>query len=167
MHAAHSDFILKGYLDILALISSWMATLAVLLACEIQMYCSKSQPTSNNSLHSQLESLHFPPSIVLTCREKHFRACGGRRAKVPACDRCWVRRREVEQSCRDTMDSDPIRDKSTRRDRFTLRHKHSVGTDLEAPVVWLLLRGRQENKETGGGDREEHGVRRFLPSWAV
>lgn len=124
---------------------------------------SKSQPTNNNSLHSQLESLHLPPSILLTCREKHFRACDGRSAKVPACDRCWVRRREVEQSCRDTMDSDPIRDKSTRGDRFTLRHKHSVGTDLEAPVVWLLLRGRQKNKETRGGGREEHGVRRFLP----
>lgn len=70
----------------------------------------------------------------------------------------------MEQSCTDTMDSDPIRDKSTRRDRFTLRHKHSVGTDLEAPVVWLLLRGRQKNKETRGGGREKHGVRRFLPS---
>lgn len=33
--------------------------------------------------------------------------------------------------------------------RATDSHKHHVGTDLEAPVVWLLLRG--ENKETEGG----------------
>lgn len=71
---------------------------------------------------------------------------------------------------RHTMDSDPIRDKSTRRDG--LRNKHSVATDLEAPVVWLLLGGRQENKENkenketegGGGEREgeKDVVRPFL-----
>lgn len=63
---------------------------------------------------------------------------------------------------RHTMDSDPIRDKSTRRDRFTPRHKHSVGTDLEAPVVWLLQEGRRENKETEGRKEKKDVVRRFL-----
>lgn len=42
-----------------------------------------------------------------------------------------------------------LRDKSTQRDRFTLKHKHNIGTDLEAPVVWLLLRGG------GGGDKNK------------
>lgn len=41
----------------------------------------------------------------------------------------------------------PIRDKSTQRDRFTLKHKHNIGTDLEAPVVWLLLGGGGEEKQ--------------------
>lgn len=50
--------------------------------------------------------------------------------------------------------------------RATDSHKHHVGTDLEAPVVWLLLRG--ENKETEGGGgrdkREKKEVRHFLYS---
>lgn len=32
-------------------------------------------------------------------------------------------------------------------------NKHHVGTDLEAPVVWLLLRGEKE-KETKGGEKK-------------
>lgn len=54
--------------------------------------------------------------------------------------------RKVKHACKDTMESYPIRDKSTRRDRLTLKHKHSIGTDLEAPVVWLLLRGKRKTK---------------------
>lgn len=58
------------------------------------------------------------------------------------------------------MESYPIRDKSTLWDRFTPKHKHSIGTDLEAPVVWLLLGGVEENKkqketEKGQGEGEE------------
>lgn len=39
-----------------------------------------------------------------------------------------------------------LRDKFEQRHRFTLQHKHNTSTDLEAPVVWLLLRG-EKNKE--------------------
>lgn len=59
------------------------------------------------------------------------------------------------------MRSYPIRDKSTQRDIFTLKHKHNIGTDLEAPVVWLLLGGAEEKqraKETEkgqGGEKKE------------
>lgn len=52
------------------------------------------------------------------------------------------------------MESYPVRDKSTLRDRFMLRHKHIVGTDLEAPVVWLLLRGEEERKTKSRGGRK-------------
>lgn len=62
------------------------------------------------------------------------------------------------------MDSDPIRAKSTRRGRFTPRHKHSVGTDLEAPVVWLLQAEKRENKETEGRKGKKVMVRHFLQS---
>ena len=63
--------------------------------------------------------------------------------------------REGKQACKDTMRSYPIRDKSTQRDRFTLKHKHSIGTDLEAPVVWLLLGGGRKTKSKG--DRKGTG----------
>lgn len=53
-------------------------------------------------------------------------------------------------------ESYPIRDKSTWRDRFTLKHKHNIGTDLEAPVVWLLLRGKRKTK---GQKRDREGKR--------
>lgn len=58
-------------------------------------------------------------------------------------------------------ESYPIRDKSTRRDRFTLKHKHNIGTDLEAPVVWLLLRGKRKTKgtEKGQGGEKRGGLR--------
>lgn len=64
-----------------------------------------------------------------------------------------MQRREGKQACKDTMRSYPIRDKSTQKDRFTLKHKHSIGTDLEAPVVWLLLGGKEKQraKETEKG----------------
>lgn len=32
-------------------------------------------------------------------------------------------------------------------------NKHHVGTDLEAPVVWLLLKGGKEQKMGGGEKR--------------
>lgn len=38
-------------------------------------------------------------------------------------------------------------------------NKHHVGTDLEAPVVWLLLKGKKEQKM--GGEKKEQ-VRYFL-----
>lgn len=49
-----------------------------------------------------------------------------------------------------------LRDESTQRHRFTLKHKHNIGTDLEAPVVWLLLEG-EERKTKSKGDRRGAG----------
>lgn len=40
-----------------------------------------------------------------------------------------------------------------------LRNKHNTGTDLEAPVVWLLLRGKKNKKERrqkGQGGERKH-----------
>lgn len=34
-------------------------------------------------------------------------------------------------------------------------HKHHVGTDLKAPVVWLLLGGGNKEREGGGGKRDK------------
>lgn len=80
---------------------------------------------------------------------------------VPTCDQHWTQWREGKQACKDTMESYPIRDESTQRDRFTLKHKHNIGTDLEAPVVWLLLRGRErktkkakETEKGRGGEKD-------------
>lgn len=83
-----------------------------------------------------------------------------------------MQRREGKQACKDTMGSYPIRDKSTLRDRFMLKHKHKIGTDLEAPVVWLLLGGGKKNKEQRRQKRDREGkrgekessVRRFVMS---
>lgn len=49
-----------------------------------------------------------------------------------------------------------LRDESTQRHRFTLKHEHNIGTDLEAPVVWLLLEG-EERKTKSKGDRRGAG----------
>lgn len=49
-----------------------------------------------------------------------------------------------------------LRDESTQRHRFTLKRKHNIGTDLEAPVVWLLLEG-EERKTKSKGDRRGAG----------
>jgi len=38
-------------------------------------------------------------------------------------------------------------------------HSHSVGTDLEAPVVWLLLRGKEAGKEKRKMGEERRGGR--------
>lgn len=80
-----------------------------------------------------------------------------------------VTQQKGKQACKDTMESYPIRDKSTQRERFTLKHKHNIGTDLEAPVVWLLLRGEEkqrvkETEESQGGEEKEREsrVRHFL-----
>lgn len=34
-----------------------------------------------------------------------------------------------------------LKDKCSKRRSFAPQHKHNAGTDLEAPVVWLLLKG--------------------------
>lgn len=81
-----------------------------------------------------------------------------------------MQRRKGKHAHKDTKESYPIRDKSTLRDRFTLKHKHNIGTDLEAPVVWLLLGGGRKTKSKGdrkGMGRAEEGkkglsVRHFL-----
>ena len=65
--------------------------------------------------------------------------------------------RKGKQACKDTMESYPIRDKSTLRDRFTLKHKHNIGTDLEAPVVWLLLRGGEEKQRAKETEKRQGG----------
>lgn len=67
-----------------------------------------------------------------------------------------------------------LRDESTQRHRFTLKHKHNIGTDLEAPVVWLLLEGEERKTKSKGdrrgaggvkeGEKEGLSVRLFFPA---